>query len=215
MDGTRITANEASAIDTTSCAVAITRAQLDSNNQTGTLTAAIRVSGGSIALVRSVVRNNRGGGLDIGNNATFSLVGNIVVANGATTSNVGGISISTTASVNRLEFNSIAENTAQGGAVAGVACAANVGFAAANNIIWNSRTNGVAGLQIFGGCGYAYSDIGPNAISAGIPTSNLQNVDPVFVGETTDRSAPVRQQPAEPPAGRSSGEPCRHRIARH
>jgi len=184
IDQTRITANDASAINTTSCTATITRAQIDNNNQTGTLTPAIRISNGSVTLVRSTIQNNRGGGLDIGS-ATFIVVGNVFAGNGST-GNVGGITINTEETGNRLEFNSIAENKSQSLVAAGLSCAAGPDFVAANNIIWNNNSALTATSIQVSGCRQRYSDIGPTTFSNALDAGNNKNTNPMFVNATSD-----------------------------
>jgi hypothetical protein len=194
MDATVLTMNEQSGVDANGCSLKITKARIENNNnQGGALAPGIKATGGVISIARTWIATNKGGGLKL-NDAQFTIVGNVFVNNGDTTSQVGGVSINTSSSNNRFEFNSIARNNAQQSAPAigvpgGVSCAADSGFTAKNNIIWNNNSYFAAnqGIQIQGACLYTYSDIGPNGISvpADDPNHN-QNNDPMFKNESSD-----------------------------
>jgi hypothetical protein len=200
VDQTTITGNEQFGIDATNCTLTVTRARIENNIATG-----VKANGGSFTLVRTWLNTNSGGGVDVNNGAKFTIVGNVFVNNGTTGSQIGGIGITTSASGNRLEFNSVAENKAQPGTSAGITCAANAGFVAKNNIIWsnNSYVAAMAGIQVFGGCGHSYSDIGPLGITGPSDTGNNQNNDPKFKDKATDLHltsvSPLQLlQPADP-----------------
>jgi hypothetical protein len=181
VDRMLLTVSDQFGIDASGCTLAVTRARIENNASTG-----IRVVGGSITLVNAWLDNNAGGGVDVGMGAQFVIVGNVLLNNGTTASQIGGISILTSASNNRLEFNSIAENKALASAAAGIACTAN--YTAKNNIIWsnNSFVATNAGIQVSGSCGYSYSDIGPAGITGTIDMGNNQKIDPKFKDEMAD-----------------------------
>jgi hypothetical protein len=183
VDQTMILASAQLGIDATSCPLRVTRAKIENSGSTG-----IKASGGSITLANTWLDTNAGGGVDINSGAQFTVVGNVFVKNGTMASQIGGININTSVESNRLEFNSIAENSAQGTISGGVTCTANLGFVAKNNIIWsnNSFVNLMMGIQVSGGCGHSYSDIGPAGILGPINIGNNQNMDPKFKNKTSD-----------------------------
>jgi hypothetical protein len=113
-------------------------------------------NGCTLTLVRSQILSNPGGGLTI-MNGKFIIVGNTFLGNGNSGSPNSAVTISALLDdKNRLEFNTIANNTAQTG-VTGLDCKAGIGFAARNNIIWSNS----GALQITGNCLHSYSVIGP------------------------------------------------------
>ena len=182
--GTTITMCDESAIDATNCSVTVSRANFSSNSQRNTgigLYPGINISGGSIALSRSVVSATKGGGMVV-NNAQFIIVGNAFLANGDPASlNSGGITIATTPNAdNRLDFNTVSANKSQDGVAPGVRCVV-AGFVAKNNII----ANNVGTQQVDSGCKYAYSDISPTVPLANNGGMNT-DADPMLVNPTTD-----------------------------
>ncbi len=183
VDQTILSMNDQFGIDASNCMLALTRARIENNNSTG-----IRISDGSISLTRTWLDTNNGGGIDIHGSAQFALIGNVFVKNGTMGSQIGGISIMTSAVNNRLEFNSIAENNAQATISAGVTCTANIGFVAKNNIVWNNNSFValMMGIQVSGGCGHSYSDIGPAGIIGPINIGNNQIIDPKFKDKMSD-----------------------------
>jgi hypothetical protein len=201
-----MTMNEQFGIDATNCTLSLTKARIEKNNSTG-----IRVSGGSISLVRSWLDTNNGGGADIKDGAQFTIVGNVFANNGVMAGIIGGINIATIASANRLEFNSFSENKTQATIAAGVICSANAGFVAKNNIIWsnNSFVAGMAGLQVSGGCGHSYSDIGPLPITGPTDMGSNQHIDPMFKDQVNDlhltSTSPLQLQQSDP--GTNLGNP--------
>jgi Right handed beta helix region len=110
-----------------------------------------------VTLSRSQILSNKRGGVgDLF--GKFAFVGNVFANNGDSNNPNSAVKVSTGFDpMNRLEFNTIANNTAQSGVNAGVDCIAGTGFTAHNNIIWNNT--GLA--QITGNCSHSYSDIGP------------------------------------------------------
>jgi hypothetical protein len=183
VDQTAITGNEQLGIDASNCTLTVTRAKIENNMNRG-----IKASGGSVTLVRTWLDTNSGGGIEVNGDAQFIIVGNVFVNNGKPNGVIGGINILTGALNNRLEFNSIAENKTQDAATAGIACFANVGFAAKNNIVWNnnSAVTSMPGIQISGSCGHSYSDIGPAPITGSIDIGNNQHIDPKFKDNIAD-----------------------------
>jgi hypothetical protein len=184
--GTTISANEESAIDATDCTLTATGAEIRGNGtDLGTLFPGIELSGGSLTISRSSIASNRGGGIVLNNNAKFEIVGNVFLGNGDSAGNVGGVSVDTTVSGNRLEFNTITQNTSDMALAAGVQCKVTGGFTAQNNIIWNNNSSIADGIQV-SGCSYAYSDIGPAITPTVNDGGNNLNVDPPFVNAPSD-----------------------------
>jgi hypothetical protein len=167
--------------------VSVTHAVIASNSKsTGTLFAGIDISNGTLTISRSQIVSNRGGGITVGSNGKFVIVGNMFLSNGDINGPAGGVLLSTSATGNRLEFNTIVDNKTQSGVAPGIQCTANAGFTAQNNIVWN---NNPPAVQVGGGCLHAYSDIGtvpipPVAPPAGLDAGNNHNDNPLFVGAT-------------------------------
>jgi hypothetical protein len=183
--GTTIQMNDESAIDATACTLTVTGAVIR-NNGTPKAIPGIKLSGGSITISRSSIISNLGGGIVVNNNGTFEIVGNVFLGNGDSFGIIGGVSVDTPVTGNRLEFNTITQNTSDNNLAAGVQCTVTGGFTAQNNIIWNNNSAlGTTGIQI-SGCSYAYSNIGPAAIPAVNDGGNNLNVDPSFVNALSD-----------------------------
>jgi hypothetical protein len=204
---TTITASEESAIDASSCTLAITHATIASNSKsTSALFAGIEVSNGSLTISRSQIISNKGGGITFGNNGNFTIVGNVFLSNGdSTMSNIGGLSVTTTTTGNRIEFNTFTDNKSKASLGAGIICSAPAepgapapatDLTVQNNIVWNN--NGATGLQVGGTCLHAFSDIGtvpvpggPTGIDGGMNFST----NPMFLGAAdlqVNTASPVR-----------------------
>jgi hypothetical protein len=142
----------------------------------------IDASGCAVTLSRSRIVSNLGGGVVI-INGKFVIVGNVFSANGDSASPDGGITILTGLDpMNRLEFNSLSGNHAQGGGNGpGVQCTAGAGFIVRNNIIWNNNDN--VGPQIGGNCKHAYSDIGATGVTSPSDGGNNMSIDPMFTSD--------------------------------
>ncbi len=203
-----ITTNNEMGIEGNGCTISVTHAKITNNSKAAgaTVFPGIGISNGSITISRSQIISNRGGGISVGMNSTFTVVGNMFLSNGDSNGLIGGLGAMTTVPGNRLEFNTFAENISAPGVGAGVQCqapsvapavsaptmgtgalAAPTQLVAQNNIIWNN--NGPSGLQVFGNCTHSFSDIGPTAIPTtpiNLDGGNNFSMDPAFVGPTTD-----------------------------
>ena len=131
------------------------------------------VSTGTLTVSRSSMFGNNGGGIST-NASTFTITNNFIYRNGNTTmATAGGVGLVGIVDSSKLEFNTIVDNLAGGGAtnVGGVLCDRS-GFTAANNLIFRN-TGGVSGnVQTLGLCTY-----GNSFVSAG--TSTVDNT-PMF-----------------------------------
>jgi len=127
----------------------------------------INSTGCAVTLSRSTIMSNRRGGISV-TNAKFEIVGNIILGNGDATSTNASVTISPNAdaAISRLEFNTIANNaTTMGIVTAGVDCKTSTGFTASHNIIWNNSIGGNASTapQVGNNCMHVSSAIGPTA----------------------------------------------------
>lgn len=124
---------------------------IDSNNGLG-----VNATKCSVSIIRSAISGNHGGGIGVVSGA-FDIANTFITRNGdSSVSPVGGASLASgIGSVNRFEFNTVADNLVRNGGFlsGGVACDI-AGFAAPNNIIahnfvntdatqTNSNTNGL------------------------------------------------------------------------
>jgi hypothetical protein len=135
----------------------------------------ISCDGCSLSVAQSTITSNTGGGIIV-QNGTFVIVGNMISGNGSLFV-PGGIFINTGQSpVNRLEFNTLNGNIAQGGTGTGIQCTAGA-FTARNNIISDNGSTGNL-EQVGGGCTHAHSIVRPGALPAG-PSNSAS--DPMFV----------------------------------
>jgi hypothetical protein len=163
-----ITGNTGSGISMSNGILTVTQSTLTTNTAGG-----ISTSGGTLTVSRSSVFANNGGGIST-NASTFTIMNNFVYRNGNTTmATAGGVGVVGIVDSSKLEFNTIVDNLAGGGAtnVGGVLCDRS-GFTAANNLIFRN-TGGVSGnVQTLGLCTY-----GNSFVSAG--TSTVDNT-PMF-----------------------------------
>jgi hypothetical protein len=141
----------------------------------------ISTTGGTLTVTRSTISGNSGGGISVGNNTIFAIVGNVVFQNGTQAGLVGGISIATSQNAaNRLEFNSLNQNQVQGGIGAAIHCVAGT-FTARNNIMSENGTQ--TNLEQVGGtCAHAYSIARPGTVPVGTGNSAM---DPLFANTLT------------------------------
>jgi hypothetical protein len=163
-----------SAIQSTDCALNLTRLQIHDSPAR-----AIEVKNGSITLTRSSVNSNHGGGLHI-DGSKFVVVSNVFMSNGGSDGTHPAIEIQAPSDTNnRLDFNTIAFNSAQDMTLAGINCTS-MNFVGRNNIIWmNSSTP-----QVSGNCKYKYSDIGPDMVPSNNDANNNTKGDPKLGGPT-------------------------------
>lgn len=174
-----IQSNERSGISVLDgCSLTATRLTLTGNGAREASASAISSNGTAVTLSQSILHDNRGGGISI-KMGTFVIVGNVFMKNGTTNTTNATVAISTGPSaVNRLEFNTIANNQRQTNAVAGVDCLAGDGFTATNNIIWNNT----GPTQFERPCLHTYSVVGP-ASAPPQGTGNSKD-DPKLTGDT-------------------------------
>jgi Right handed beta helix region len=129
-----------------------------------------------VTLSRTQILTNKRGGIK-GVTGKFVIVGNVFVNNGDGQNPNKTVEIATGPDpMNRLEFNTIANNTALNGVNAGLDCTVGTSFTAHDNIIWNNT----GGIQISGICLHSYSDIGPLAIP--VPGTGNKKDDPLLGG---------------------------------
>lgn len=168
-----ITGSTKAAIETSgNPTVTLQRVAIDGNTGSG-----IQASGGTIDVFRSTIVDNAGGGLLL-SGVKFDVENDFIVENGSSTAQFGGVTI-TGGAVGTLAFDTISDNVAQAGAVAGVQCsAASQPSTYADDLIYNN-----GGAQISsnaGACAFSYSDIGPD----GTTGTGVVDVDPRFASTT-------------------------------
>jgi len=201
-----ITSNNETGISSDGCRATVVHAKISSNSkaQPPMLFAGIEVSnGGSLTISRSQIISNRGGGITVGMNSTFTIVGNMFLNNGDSSGLVGGLQVTTTVPGNRLDFNTLSGNTATTGIAAGVQCTAPAvstvvpppPLTAQNNVIWDN--NGASAVQVSGTCFHAYSDIGTTAVPGTLtpPDGNDFSQPPQFTSSTdltVNSTSPIR-----------------------
>lgn len=146
----------------------------------------INAQAGILTISQSNIQNNLGGGILIGLDASFQIVGNVIFHNGLPTTATGGINVPqvTGTSANRLDFNSISRNDAVPQIAPGIHCISiGLQLTARYNIVWDNGPSPAFRDQVnAGGCDHASSDLGP--LPAAFGTTNV-NVDPVFRDELT------------------------------
>jgi hypothetical protein len=117
--------------------------------------------GGFLAISRSLIAHNAGGGITTDGSARFSITNTFIYRNGTAGSARGGVTLgATTTDVrNRFEFNTVVDNQVKAGnAVAGgVACAAGNLIDLANNVIARNTSSTGLNPNTVGGCGVALS----------------------------------------------------------
>jgi hypothetical protein len=139
----------------------------------------VRSANGFLALRRSKVIGNGGGGISIARGG-YVLTNNLVARNGSGESTFGGVQISNIAgaATREFSFNTIAANTGLAGANTGVDCTTVlVPISLANSIVYGNTVGG-AGAQVSGAnCAWSYSTIGPQTV----PGMGNLATDPLFV----------------------------------
>lgn len=199
IDGTMIIDNEESAIVADRCTTRIRKASISNNSaRLGTRSPAISIRSGSLTMWLSELFLNKGGGVQVTNDGSFAIVGNLFHKNGdkgATSSSVSGLILdSTTTPMNRLEFNTIVDNQAGTALAQGILCNT-VGLTARNNIIWS--TEAMSDPLITGSCKHAYSDIG-ELLPTSIDVVGNMNSDPLFEADFRVRSGSPIEGKADP-----------------
>jgi hypothetical protein len=207
---TTITASEEHGIQASSCNLTITHATIASNSKsTNALFAGIEVSSGALTISRSQILSNKGGGISLTNNGTFTIVGNVFLSNGdSTSSNFGALSLTTTVQGNRLEFNTLSDNKSKVTLAAGIQCSAPAepgapatatDLTVQNNVVWANL--GLPTSQVGGSCLHAFSDVGPTPIPGSGPFDGGMNfsMNPMFLG-----TADLRVNAASPIRGKAN-----------
>lgn len=182
IDGTTITANEESAIVTNDCILSIKGAIISNNSSgAGKNRVAIDMNKGSLIMSLTKLLSNRGGGVRIASDGAFTIVGSLFYNNGQLTSSVAALSLeNTTASIRRLEFNTVVDNHNAPGSPQGMFC--NVeNFTARNNIVWTTQTT--TDPMTTGLCTHNYSNIWQ---PLPLPMSGEGNInaDPLFESQS-------------------------------
>ena len=138
LENVAIDHNSGHGINATKCSLSVNGSTLSTN-----AAGAISTSGGSLTISRTNVSGNQGGGISA-INGSFDITNTFITRNGdSSVSAVGGASLASAAgSVNRFEFNTVADNLVKNGGFlsGGVACDI-AGFAASNNIIAHNFIN--------------------------------------------------------------------------
>ncbi|HEY5926289.1 MAG TPA: right-handed parallel beta-helix repeat-containing protein [Kofleriaceae bacterium] len=117
---------------------------LDGINVIGNSGTGVIVQGGTLAVSRSVVSGNSGGGAYV--NATFNITNSLFVANGSGVSTTGGLFLTPMGNVT-FKFNTVANNQATTGAIRGINCTLAV----------TSTNTIVSGNDVSSGCSFEYS----------------------------------------------------------
>jgi hypothetical protein len=165
----------------TSCILEVKASQVKRSGRT-----AIDVLGGTATVSRSIVQDNRDGGISVAG-AGFELSNNVIAGNGGFQAGFGGVRLAQIGGVTprRFEFNTVAWNAGAEGGVNGVSCVeVSAPITLSSSIVWDNRAGGsvseVGGAQ----CTWTYSIIGPQEqVQAG--DQNL-NVDPKIIGFSED-----------------------------
>jgi len=138
----------------------------------------------TLRLRRSTIAGNAGGGVSL-SRCQFSIVNSIIVGNGASNSLFGGVDLGGVSSqgLYEIQFTTIYDNSAATDVVSGVFCGTVlVPLRFANNIVHGNVVRGTA-TQVGGDtdCKWAYSDIGPQAVTGAADGGNNINEPPSFV----------------------------------
>lgn len=186
--------------------VVLRRMTIDRNTSQG-----IDATNCDITLDRSVVTANTAGGVSIAG-GRFAITNSFLVRNGGTAALFGGAQLASTAGTNRFAFNTVADNLSVERTAGGVQCNV-LSFVASSNIVWSNDSQ--LADQVSGNCGWAYSDIGPQATPT--PGTNNLAVDPRFVaplqsnyhlqGTAADNDVIDAGDPTSPPAVDFDGQP--------
>ncbi|MEO7734842.1 MAG: right-handed parallel beta-helix repeat-containing protein [Kofleriaceae bacterium] len=137
--------------------------------------------GGTLILTQSTVTSNVGGGVAI-TAGQYQLTNNFITKNGGPASAFGGVLVLqvTTAGSHVFDFNTVARNAAGAGNTAGVTCAlVSTPLTFTNSIVYD---NGIGTQADGNNCSWSFSNIGPTPLAG---ASNIAS-DPLFVAPAQD-----------------------------
>ncbi|MEZ4376535.1 MAG: right-handed parallel beta-helix repeat-containing protein, partial [Polyangiaceae bacterium] len=155
--------------------VSIMQSEISGTTQTDRYGVNLQV--GELAISRSKISNNNGGGIFITGSRKFDITNSFIVGN----TTKGGISAAQPGAGSVFAFNTVADNVNPGTALAdagGIYCD-DPGFAFANNIIYRNTGGNGGFLQTVGGCKFDGSYISPNNVA--------ETVDLKFVKDSVPR----------------------------
>ncbi len=147
----------------------------------GTAPNAVRCVGSTVALRRTLIDINPGGGVGI-TGCNFELVNNIITRNGGPASLFGGVSLSDLlgGTTVRFAFNTIARNSATTGNIAGVSCSQiGVPVPIESSIVYDNGAPGDPEIGADNDCAASHSVLGEAVVSG----TNV-NTNPGFVSGT-------------------------------
>ena len=119
---------------------------------------------GTLFIQRSRIIDNPGGGLRTDQNGTFNITNSFIAGNGTASSMIGGAQfLAPTASSNRFEFNTVADNQVKIGGMtlggAGVFCAATNTLDASNNLVTHNLPSTTVAMPDTLGCNFGNSKV--------------------------------------------------------
>jgi hypothetical protein len=173
----------------------VSQSTIDGNQDAG-----VSISGGgTLVVTQSTIKENTDGGIEI-TDAQYQLANNVIVKNGSPASAFGGVLISqiSVPATHVFDFNTVAQNTASSGSIAGVTCALiSAPLAFTNSIVYGNAT----GNQVDGNnCTWTHSNIGPTPLAG---ATNIAS-DPLFVAPAEDdfhiQAASLARDAANPAA---------------
>jgi hypothetical protein len=164
----------------------------------------ISATGGSLTISRSTIAGNTQNGISV-SGSEFDITNSVIVGNGGASTPFGGVRFDQTNNgMRRFDFNTITGNVAIDGSAVGVLCTlVTTPVTFRNNIVYANQIGGTR-TQVGGAnCNWAFSDIGPDAVSG---TQNI-NADPLFVnpaqGDFHLQSMSPAKDKADPGGARS------------
>jgi hypothetical protein len=181
--GATVDSCDESGIDADGCTLSIEGSTFSGNTGGG-----LSTSGGSLTVSGSTFSGNTGlsPGVRSGS-STLVFVGNLVANNGSTSASAGGLvieNLSNSGAGSRVEFNTIARNTADTGLPTNIDCAGSQ-LLVRNNIIWDGVSGNPAPV---GNCSYTYSIIGPSGTPTGM---GVTASNPQFMNTTAFTLSPT------------------------
>jgi hypothetical protein len=189
MTRVRLIGNNADGARVTGGNLRCTRCTIAQNASNGINAQGTQAQPAAITISQSTIENNTGGGIAIGPNTSFQIVGNVLYHNGSPSSLTGGISVGRMigSPANRLDFNSISRNETIAGVAPGIDCeSVGTSLTARYNIIWNNgappqftdqdQVNS-GGIEA---CAHMSSDIGPLPDP---PSAGNVKLEPDFMSE--------------------------------
>jgi len=136
----------------------------------------VTASNCDLAVTRSMISLNKGGGVDV-NNSAFAITNNFIAYNGSNLTNRAGANLSGNGATQIFDFNTVVGNqVGNTTSTTGVDCDTLAPFQASNNIVYSGV---MGGGPVSGNCTWEYSNI-----EATVPGTGNINEPPMLINNS-------------------------------